>query len=160
MRAAFTDPWEQQERPKWPLVTQFLPRALPAPNEIWQADHTQLDILILDERRRPMRTWLTVIEDDHSRPIAGYVVFLGAPSALQTALALRQAIWRKGRCAGSRTSCTAITPRTSPAATSTRSAPICTSAWCTRRRVPQGRGKLERPCEPVRLHIAGGQPAA
>jgi hypothetical protein len=30
-----------------------------------------------------------------SRAIAGYVVFLGAPLALQTALALRQAIWRK-----------------------------------------------------------------
>jgi hypothetical protein len=36
-----------------------------------------------------------VIEDDHSRAIAGYAVNLGAPSALQTALALRQAIWRK-----------------------------------------------------------------
>jgi putative transposase len=36
-----------------------------------------------------------VIEDDHSRAIAGYAVNLDAPSALQTALALRQAIWRK-----------------------------------------------------------------
>lgn len=35
------------------------------------------------------------IEDDHSRAIAGYAVNLGAPSAIQTALALRQAIWRK-----------------------------------------------------------------
>lgn len=33
--------------------------------------------------------------DDHSRAVAGYMVFLGAPSALNTALALRQAIWRK-----------------------------------------------------------------
>ena len=74
-------------------------REASAPNEIWQADHTQLDVLILDERRRPVRPWLTVIEDDHSRAIAGYVVFLGAPSALQTALALHQAIWRKGRAA-------------------------------------------------------------
>ncbi len=41
------------------------------------------------------RPWLTVIEDDHSRAIAGYAVNLDAPSALQTALALRQAIWRK-----------------------------------------------------------------
>ena len=30
-----------------------------------------------------------------SRAIAGYAVNLGAPSALQTALVLRQAIWRK-----------------------------------------------------------------
>nr|WP_211288301.1 DDE-type integrase/transposase/recombinase [Xanthomonas theicola] len=33
--------------------------------------------------------------DDHSRVIAGYMVFLGAPSALNTSLALRQAIWRQ-----------------------------------------------------------------
>jgi putative transposase len=32
-----------------------------------------------------------VIEDDRSRAIAGYAVHLGAPTALQTALALRQA---------------------------------------------------------------------
>jgi putative transposase len=70
-------------------------REAAAPNEIWQADHTQLDILILDEQQRPLRPWLTVIEDDHSRAIAGYVVFVGAPSALQTALALRHAIRRK-----------------------------------------------------------------
>jgi putative transposase len=44
---------------------------------------------------RPGRPWLTAIEDDYSRAIAGYAVNLGAPSALQTALALRQAIWRK-----------------------------------------------------------------
>jgi putative transposase len=43
----------------------------------------------------PARPWLTVVEDDHSRAIAGYAVNLGAPSALQTALVLRQAIWRK-----------------------------------------------------------------
>jgi putative transposase len=44
---------------------------------------------------QPARPWLTVIEDDYSRAIAGYAVNLGAPSALQTALALRQAVWRK-----------------------------------------------------------------
>lgn len=69
------------------------------PNEIWQADHTQLDLLICDEQQRPARPWLTVIEDDHSRAVAGYIVFLAAPSALQTALALRQAIWRKPQAA-------------------------------------------------------------
>ena len=37
----------------------------------------------------------TIIEDDHSRAVAGYAVNLGAPSALTTALAFRQAIWRK-----------------------------------------------------------------
>jgi putative transposase len=66
-----------------------------APNVLWQADHTMLDMLILDANGAAVRPWLTAIMDDHSRAIAGYLVFLDAPSALQTALALRQAIWRK-----------------------------------------------------------------
>jgi putative transposase len=65
------------------------------PNDMWQADHTQLDILILDTGGRPARPWLTIVLDDHSRAVAGYSVFLGAPSALNLSLALRQAIWRK-----------------------------------------------------------------
>ena len=65
------------------------------PNAVWQVDHTELDILILDETGTPARPWLTVVIDDHSRAVAGYMVFLGTPSALHTALALRQAIWRK-----------------------------------------------------------------
>ncbi len=66
-----------------------------APNALWQADHTALDILIVDANGKPARPWLTVILDDYSRAVAGYMVFLGAPSALHTSLALRQAIWRK-----------------------------------------------------------------
>lgn len=65
------------------------------PNAIWQADHTELDILILGANGKPARPWLTTVVDDHSRAIAGYMLFLGAPSALNTSLALRQAIWRK-----------------------------------------------------------------
>jgi putative transposase len=66
-----------------------------APNALWQADHTLLDVLILDEAGRPARPWLTTVLDDHSRAVAGYMTFLGAPSALNTSLALRHAIWRK-----------------------------------------------------------------
>lgn len=65
------------------------------PNAIWQADHTQLDIVVLDADGKPARPWLTVILDDYSRAVAGYSVFLGAPSALNLSLALRQAIWVK-----------------------------------------------------------------
>ena len=65
------------------------------PNDLWQADHTLLDILVLDANGQPVRPWLSVVLDDHSRAVAGYTVFVGAPSAIQTALALRQAIWRK-----------------------------------------------------------------
>jgi putative transposase len=73
-----------------------LRRESPHPNDVWQADHTELDLMVLDETGRPARPWLTVILDDHSRAIPGYTVFLGDdPSTAQTALALRQAIWRK-----------------------------------------------------------------
>lgn len=65
------------------------------PNATWQADHTELDILILDANGKEARPWLTTVIDDHSRAIAGYMVFFGAPSSLNTSLALRQAIWRK-----------------------------------------------------------------
>ena len=65
------------------------------PNALWQCDHTELDILVLDANDKAVRPWLTVVLDDHSQAVAGYTVFLGAPSTLQTSLALRQAIWRK-----------------------------------------------------------------
>ena len=39
--------------------------------------------------------WLTVVSDDYSRAVAGYFLSFEAPSSIQTALALRQAIWRK-----------------------------------------------------------------
>ncbi len=66
------------------------------PNEMWQADHTPLDLRVLDERGRPARPWLTIVLDDYSRVVAGYALSLHEPSSIQTALALRQAIWRKG----------------------------------------------------------------
>jgi len=62
------------------------------PNRVWQADHTELDVLVLDERGDPARPWLTVVLDDCSRAVCGYTVFLGAPSALNLSLALRQAV--------------------------------------------------------------------
>lgn len=66
-----------------------------APNALWQADHTLLDIWVLAENGQPARPWLSIILDDFSRAVAGYYLSFQAPSALQTALALRQAIWRK-----------------------------------------------------------------
>jgi putative transposase len=66
------------------------------PNEIWQADHTLLDIWVLGEDGTPVRPWLTVILDDYSRAVAGYRLSVQAPTAIQTALVLRDAIWRKG----------------------------------------------------------------
>ena len=60
-------------------------------NGIWQADHTELDLILVTGDR----PWLSVILDDRSRGVAGYFVSLTAPNALHTSLALRQAIWRK-----------------------------------------------------------------
>ena len=40
------------------------------PNDLWQADHTELDVMVLDETGKPARPWLTVILDDHSRAVA------------------------------------------------------------------------------------------
>lgn len=65
------------------------------PNHLWQADHTLLDIRVLDPAGKPARPWLTAIVDDYSRAVVGYFVGLKAPSALGTALTLHQAIWHK-----------------------------------------------------------------
>ncbi len=79
-------------RDKYELV---LRRTAQQPNAMWQADHTMLDILVVAPNAKDARPWLTTIIDDCSRAICGYTVFLGAPSAMNTALALRQAIWHK-----------------------------------------------------------------
>ncbi len=70
-------------------------REAQAPNEIWQADHCLLDILLVRDGQAPAKPWLTVVMDDYSRAVAGYFLTFDAPSALNTSLALRQAIWRK-----------------------------------------------------------------
>ena len=79
-------------RDKYELVFR---RRAECPNQTWQSDHTELDILIVSADGKPDRPWLTTVMDDYSRAICGYMVFTGSPSALNTALALRQAIWRK-----------------------------------------------------------------
>jgi putative transposase len=65
------------------------------PNQIWQADHTQLDLWAKRDDGKSERPWLTIIIDDHSRAIAGFAFSFDSPSALRTSLALRQAVWRK-----------------------------------------------------------------
>ena len=72
-----------------------LRRRAERPNATWQVDHTELDILIIGTDGKAERPWMTSIMDDYSRAICGYTVFTGAASAINTALALRQAIWRK-----------------------------------------------------------------
>ena len=64
-------------------------------NAMWQADHTPLDVWLLDEAGKPAKPILTAIEDDYSRMIVGYRLSFQPATALTTALTLRQAIWRK-----------------------------------------------------------------
>lgn len=64
-------------------------------NAMWQADHSPLDILLFDEDGKAAKPWLTVIEDDYSRAVASFRLTFVEPTAFTTALALRQAIWRK-----------------------------------------------------------------
>lgn len=64
-------------------------------NDIWQADHKELDVTVLDASGKACRPWLTAVIDDYSRAIPGYYIGTEAPSILRTALAFRQAIWKK-----------------------------------------------------------------
>lgn len=70
-------------------------REASAANEIWQADHTLLDCWVQRDDGSPARPWLSIILDDYSRAVAAFRLSFDAPSALQTALLLRQAIWPK-----------------------------------------------------------------
>ena len=65
------------------------------PNEVWQADHAELQVWALDDKQRPRKPWITLVEDDHSRAIAGYYMGFEKPSILRTSLAFRHAIWHK-----------------------------------------------------------------
>jgi len=65
------------------------------PNEIWQADHTPLDIFVFDSRKQAFKPWLTAVIDDYSRAVPGYFLGFQPPSSMRIALALRQAIWHK-----------------------------------------------------------------
>lgn len=49
-----------------------------APNAMWQADHTRLDLVLVDGTR----PWLTTVMDGYSRAVAGYSLSLSDPSAL------------------------------------------------------------------------------
>jgi putative transposase len=43
------------------------------PNAIWQADHTLLDIWVLDEYGRPCRPWLSIILDDLAGQLLAFI---------------------------------------------------------------------------------------
>jgi putative transposase len=124
-------------------------RTAARPNEQWQADHTLLDLQVLDAKRQPARPWLTVVLDDYSRAVAGYTVFLGDPTAEQTALALHQAAGRKSHPAWPVTGLPNVLYSDHGSDfTSARLERVCLDTHIrlvhSRVGIPQGRGKIER----------------
>ncbi|MBG6215292.1 MULTISPECIES: Mu transposase C-terminal domain-containing protein [unclassified Cryobacterium] len=124
-------------------------RTASKPNEQWQADHTLLDVAVLDKSGTAVRPWLTVVLDDYSRAVAGYTLFLGAPTAEQTALALHQAVNGKTNPAWSISGLPDILYSDHGSDfTSARLERVCLETHIrlihSRTGVPQGRGKIER----------------
>ncbi|WP_082690196.1 integrase catalytic domain-containing protein [Leptolyngbya sp. NIES-2104] len=65
-------------------------------NQVWQCDHTRVDLLVVDQVGEVLgRLWLTTIVDTHSRCIIGIHLGMEAPSAVVVCLALRHAILPK-----------------------------------------------------------------
>ena len=67
------------------------------PNKVWQADHHQLDIIVIDPETGEElgRPWITKIQDDHSRAIMGYFLSLDHPSSMSIASAFYHAFLPK-----------------------------------------------------------------
>lgn len=65
-------------------------------NNIWQCDHTRVDVLLVDQYGELLsRPWLTTVIDSYSRCIMGINLGFDAPSSQVVALALRHAILPK-----------------------------------------------------------------
>ncbi|MGA7954553.1 MAG: Mu transposase C-terminal domain-containing protein, partial [Gloeobacterales cyanobacterium] len=65
-------------------------------NQVWQVDHTQVDVLLVDQAgERLGRPWLSTVVDTYSRCIMGMHLGFDAPSAAVVCLALRHAILPK-----------------------------------------------------------------
>lgn len=67
------------------------------PNQVWQIDHTPLDVCIVDDvyRKNIGRPWLTLVIDVFSRCVAGFYLSLEKPNAASVGLALVHAILPK-----------------------------------------------------------------
>jgi putative transposase len=70
-----------------------------APLQLFQIDHTPVDVIVVDEQDRlPVgRPWLTLVIDVGSRVVAGFCVSLDDPSTLSVARALTHAVTPKDK---------------------------------------------------------------
>ena len=75
------------------------------PLEVVQIDHTEIDIIVVDERTRsplPSRPWLTLAIDVFSRVVTGFHVSMNAPSRVSVGLCLLNSIFGKTAWLGER----------------------------------------------------------
>ena len=80
--------------------------AVSRPLEVVQIDHTEIDIIVVDEQKRepvPSRPWLTLAIDVFSRTITGFHISMNAPSRVSVGLCLLHSVfdktaWLKERC--------------------------------------------------------------
>ena len=65
-------------------------------NQVWQADHTQVDVLVVDQSGAVLgRPWLTLVVDSYSRCVMGFHLGMEVPSASVVCLGLRHGILPK-----------------------------------------------------------------
>ncbi|MBD2520533.1 DDE-type integrase/transposase/recombinase [Nostoc sp. FACHB-973] len=66
-------------------------------NQVWQIDHTGLDIQLTDEDKKEVlgRPYITLVMDSYSDCVAGFNLGFEPPGLNEVALALRHAISRK-----------------------------------------------------------------
>ncbi|NER00487.1 MAG: DDE-type integrase/transposase/recombinase [Cyanothece sp. SIO2G6] len=65
-------------------------------NQVWQADHTQVDVLVVDQSGAVLgRPWLTLVVDSYSRCLMGFHLGMEGPSASVVCLGLRHGILPK-----------------------------------------------------------------
>lgn len=64
-------------------------------NDVWQCDHTRLDVRLVDEYGVLDRPWLTIVIDSYSRCLVGFFLGFDNPSSQIDTLALRHAILPK-----------------------------------------------------------------
>jgi putative transposase len=67
------------------------------PNDVWQIDHTIVDLIVVDEETRlPIgRPYLTIAVDICTRMVAGFHLSLDAPSSASVGLCLLHAVYDK-----------------------------------------------------------------
>lgn len=66
-------------------------------NQIWQIDHTKLDILLIDEEDKRVigRPYITLVMDSHSGCVTGFYLGFESAGSHEVGLALRHAILQK-----------------------------------------------------------------